>query len=81
MIHGLLEVNVSRARAYLRDHKANTGESLSFAAFLITCLARAVDENKAVYGRQRLQKACIKEIVTTLWQRGPRQGRFRDLSA
>jgi pyruvate/2-oxoglutarate dehydrogenase complex dihydrolipoamide acyltransferase (E2) component len=48
MIHGLIEVDVTRARAHLRDHQAKTGESLSFTAFLIACLAQAVDENKAV---------------------------------
>jgi pyruvate/2-oxoglutarate dehydrogenase complex dihydrolipoamide acyltransferase (E2) component len=48
MIHGLLEVDVSRARAFLREHKAQTGESLSFTAFLIACLAKAIDEHKAV---------------------------------
>ena len=57
-IHGLLEVDVSRARAFLREHKAKTGESLSFTAFLIACLAQAVEEHKAVqakrFGRKRL---------------------------
>ena len=48
MIHGLIEVDVTRARAYLREQKANTGESLSFTAFLIACLAKAVDEHKDV---------------------------------
>src|SRR5215472_3598025 len=48
MIHGLIEVDVSSARAHLRDHQAKTGESLSFTAFLMTCLAKAVDEHKAV---------------------------------
>jgi pyruvate/2-oxoglutarate dehydrogenase complex dihydrolipoamide acyltransferase (E2) component len=48
MIHGLLEVDVSGARAHLRNQKAMTGESLSFTAFLVTCLAKAVDEHKAV---------------------------------
>jgi pyruvate/2-oxoglutarate dehydrogenase complex dihydrolipoamide acyltransferase (E2) component len=58
MIHGLLEVDVTRARAHLREHKANTGESLSFTAFLTACLAKAVDEHKAVqairFGSKRL---------------------------
>ena len=58
MIHGLLEVDVSRARAHLREQKAKTGESLSFTAFLIACLAKAADEHKAVqairFGRKRL---------------------------
>ena len=53
MIHGLLEVDVTKARAFLRDYKAKTGESLSFTAFIITCLAHAVDENKSV-------QACCK---------------------
>ncbi len=48
MIHGLLEVDVTRARAFLREYKAKTGESLSFTAFLIACLAKAVEEHKAV---------------------------------
>jgi len=48
MIHGLLEVDVTGARAALREHKAQTGETLSFTAFLAFCLAAAVNENKAV---------------------------------
>src|SRR5512135_2238122 len=48
MIHGLLEVDVTKACTHLRDHKATTGESLSFTAFLMACLAKAVDEYKAV---------------------------------
>ena len=48
MIHGLIDVDVTRARALLREHQAQTGESLSFTAFLATCLAKAVDEHKAV---------------------------------
>lgn len=48
LIHGLIEVDVTAARAWLREHKARTGESLSFTAFLTTCLAKAVDEHKAV---------------------------------
>lgn len=46
--HGLFTADVTAARALLRDHKAQTGETISFTAFLITCLAKAVDENKAV---------------------------------
>jgi pyruvate/2-oxoglutarate dehydrogenase complex dihydrolipoamide acyltransferase (E2) component len=48
MLHGLLEVDVTRARAILRAHKARTGETLSFTAFLIGCLGKAVDEHKSV---------------------------------
>ncbi len=58
MMHALLEVDVTRAWAHLSEHKAKTGESLSFTAFLIACLAQAVEEHKAVpayrLGRKRL---------------------------
>jgi pyruvate/2-oxoglutarate dehydrogenase complex dihydrolipoamide acyltransferase (E2) component len=48
MIHGLIEVDVTGPRAQLRDYQATTKESLSFTAFIIACLGKAVDENKAV---------------------------------
>jgi pyruvate/2-oxoglutarate dehydrogenase complex dihydrolipoamide acyltransferase (E2) component len=48
MMHGLIEVDVTWAREFLREQKAKTGEALSFTAFLIACLAKAVDEHKAV---------------------------------
>jgi pyruvate/2-oxoglutarate dehydrogenase complex dihydrolipoamide acyltransferase (E2) component len=59
MIHGLIEVDVSRARAYLREHQAKTGESLSFTAFIMTCLAKAVDEHKAVQAMRLGSKRLI----------------------
>jgi pyruvate/2-oxoglutarate dehydrogenase complex dihydrolipoamide acyltransferase (E2) component len=52
-IYGLLEVDVTVARKHIADHKARTGESLSFTAFLAICLGRAVEENKEV-------QACLK---------------------
>ena len=59
MMHGLLEVDVTRARTFLRDHKAKTGESLSFTAFLIACLAKAVEEHKAVQAYRKGSKCLI----------------------
>ncbi len=47
-IHGLLDVDVTQARAILREQRAQTGASLSFTAFLCACLAKAVDEHKDV---------------------------------
>jgi pyruvate/2-oxoglutarate dehydrogenase complex dihydrolipoamide acyltransferase (E2) component len=70
MIHGLLEVDVTRARAHLRDHKAKTGESLSFTAFIIACVGKAVDENKAVHayrkGRKHLVLFDDVDVATTI---------------
>src|ERR1051326_389622 len=59
MTHGLLEVDVTKARGFLRDHKAKTGKSLSFTAFIITCLAHAVAENKAVQACRKGSKHLV----------------------
>src|SRR5438876_11101388 len=59
MIHGLIEVDVTRAREFLREHQAKTGESLSFTAFLIACLGKAVDEHKAVQAFRKGSKRLI----------------------
>jgi hypothetical protein len=57
-IYGLLEVDVTSARQFIADHRAQTGESLSFTGYLAFCLARAVDEDKSVQaylkGRKKL---------------------------
>ena len=59
MIHGLIEVDVTRAREFLRDRQAKTGESLSFTAFLAACLGKAVDENKSVQAYRKGRKHLI----------------------
>jgi pyruvate/2-oxoglutarate dehydrogenase complex dihydrolipoamide acyltransferase (E2) component len=57
-MHGLLEVDVTEPRAILHANQVQTGEALSFTAFLTVCLGKAVDEHKAVQalrqGRGRL---------------------------
>ena len=52
-IYGLLEVDVTVARQFIAEHRARTGESLSFTGFLAYCTARAVEEDKTV-------QACLK---------------------
>ena len=59
MIHGLIEVDVTRVRAFLREHKAKTGESLSFTAFILACLAQAVDENPSVQACRKGNKHLV----------------------
>jgi pyruvate/2-oxoglutarate dehydrogenase complex dihydrolipoamide acyltransferase (E2) component len=73
MIHGLIEVDVSMARAHLRGQKAKTGEALSFTAYLIACLAQAVEEHKAVQASRKGSKHLIvfEEVdVLTYIERG-----------
>jgi pyruvate/2-oxoglutarate dehydrogenase complex dihydrolipoamide acyltransferase (E2) component len=70
MIQGLLEVDVTKARAHLRDHKAKIGESLSFTAFIATYLGKAVDENKSMQachkGRKHLILFDDVDVATTI---------------
>ena len=53
MMHGMIEVDVTKAREFLREHKERTGESLSFTAFIIGCVGKAVDDHKAVQAYRR----------------------------
>jgi pyruvate/2-oxoglutarate dehydrogenase complex dihydrolipoamide acyltransferase (E2) component len=62
-MHGLLEVDVSRARRRLREHGAETGERLSFTAFLIACLARAVAEAPTVQAFRRGRRLIVFDDV------------------
>ena len=41
---GLLEVDVTEARELIRQHEAETGEALSFTAWIARCLAQAISE-------------------------------------
>src|SRR6516225_2053341 len=49
IIRGMVEIDVTRARQFIREHKARTGENLSFTAFLAACVTHAVDMNKSVH--------------------------------
>ncbi len=54
IVHGLLELDVTDVRRHIREHKIETGETLSFTAFVIACLAKAVDANKQVHAHLNL---------------------------
>jgi pyruvate/2-oxoglutarate dehydrogenase complex dihydrolipoamide acyltransferase (E2) component len=49
LIHGLVAVDITRARARIRQIKEKTGESLSFTGFIAYCCARAVGEDKHLH--------------------------------
>jgi pyruvate/2-oxoglutarate dehydrogenase complex dihydrolipoamide acyltransferase (E2) component len=46
--HALIEVDVTEARRSVRNSGEETGEALSFTAFVITCLAQAIEENTSL---------------------------------
>jgi pyruvate/2-oxoglutarate dehydrogenase complex dihydrolipoamide acyltransferase (E2) component len=49
MIHALLEVDVSKPRALIREYATMRGESISFTGYLIHCLAQAIDLNRHMH--------------------------------
>jgi len=49
LVHGLFEVDVTQARQRLHAHAARTGEALSFTAFLLACLGRALDTHRHMH--------------------------------
>ena len=55
LVYGLVELDVTRPRELIRQHKAHTGESLSFTAYIVTCFAHAVAANPSV---QRFHILC-----------------------
>jgi len=71
-IYGLLEVDVTVARQFIAEHKARTGEALSFTGYLTFCLARAVDEDKAVqaYLKNRKQFVIFDDVDVGLMVEG-----------
>lgn len=44
-VHGLVAIDVTEARRRIRTIEAETGERLSFTAFLACCLAHAFDDH------------------------------------
>jgi pyruvate/2-oxoglutarate dehydrogenase complex dihydrolipoamide acyltransferase (E2) component len=45
IIHGLIEVDITDARRIMRAYQAKTGERPSLTAFVICCLASAIESN------------------------------------
>lgn len=71
IIHGLAEIDVTRPRQIIRDYKERTGEALSFTAFIMACLGKAVDMNKHMhaYRNWRDQLVIFGEVdVNTLFE-------------
>ena len=48
-MHGLIELDVTEARRLIAQHQAQTGEQLSFTAFIIHCLGRSLNDFPEVH--------------------------------
>ena len=49
IVHGLIEVDVTEARTFIKEHKSKTGEILSFTAYIIECLSKAIEKNPQMH--------------------------------
>ena len=58
-MYALLEVDVTVARKFIEDYEAKTGQQLSFTGYLISCLARALDEDKSVQAYRKGSKQLV----------------------
>ncbi len=58
-VHGLVEFDITRARETIRQHKAQTGETLSFSAFVLACLGKAIDLNKHMHAYRNWRNQLI----------------------
>ncbi len=47
-IHGLVEFDITRAREKIKERRVQTGEALSFSAFFLACLGKAIEADKQV---------------------------------
>lgn len=75
-IHGFVEVDVTVPRTLLREHKARTGESLSFTGFVTLCLAQAVAQDRQVQALRQGRKLVIfDDVDVTLMVEGEVDGR------
>jgi pyruvate/2-oxoglutarate dehydrogenase complex dihydrolipoamide acyltransferase (E2) component len=63
-IHTLTEVDVTRPRELLRQHRQRTGESLSLTAYVVTCLARALEQQPELNSFRRGRKLVVLDDVT-----------------
>jgi pyruvate/2-oxoglutarate dehydrogenase complex dihydrolipoamide acyltransferase (E2) component len=70
-VHGLVEFDVTLAREAIGKHKAQTGEVLSFSAFILACLGQAVELNKHMHAYRdwRNRLVMFEEVdVNTLFE-------------
>jgi pyruvate/2-oxoglutarate dehydrogenase complex dihydrolipoamide acyltransferase (E2) component len=63
-IHGFVEVDVDLPRKLISEHRERTGEKLSFTAYVVACLARAVDDYPRFNAFRKGGKLVILDDVT-----------------
>ena len=59
LIHGISEFDVSKARILIQKYEEQSGEKLSFTAFILYCMAKAIDQNKNLQGYRKGQRKVV----------------------
>ena len=69
LIHGLAEVDITGPRASLAAYRERTGEEISFTAWVVTCVARAVKEQPTVqaYRQGRRHLLVFDDVDVTVF--------------
>lgn len=58
-IHGLVEFDITQARELIRQQKIQKGEALSFSAFFLTCLGKAIEQDKQMHAYRNWRNQLI----------------------
>ena len=52
-VHALVDFDITKTRKMMKQYFEKTGEKLSFSAFIINCVGKAVSENKRVHALRK----------------------------
>ncbi|MBN2274798.1 MAG: 2-oxo acid dehydrogenase subunit E2 [Bacteroidales bacterium] len=63
-IHGFTEVDISEPRRIMKEHYEKTGEKLSLTAYIVTCLARVLQEYPQFNSFIRRRRLILLDDVT-----------------
>jgi len=58
-VHGLAEFDITQARESIHQYRAQTGEALSFSAFFLGCLGKAIDQDKQMHAYRNWRRQLI----------------------
>ena len=58
-MHALLELDITDARRAIRKRRSETRQPLSFTAFIVACLARAIDEDRSFHAHRSGARALV----------------------
>jgi pyruvate/2-oxoglutarate dehydrogenase complex dihydrolipoamide acyltransferase (E2) component len=58
-VHGLVEFDITQARETIRQYRKQMGEAVSFSAFFLTCLGKAIDLDKQMHAYRNWRNQLI----------------------